>query len=124
MGAGHELGAEDLVLLENVNFFMAGMYCLADLLSLAVNESAEELRLEPGKPPLIVVRGEFRALDLPALTTDNVADLFSSFATPEQTEELRRCGDIHFTYTSQRSGRFGVKATSERAGITLKMKPI
>ncbi len=124
MGAGQELGAEDLVLYYSLTFYMAGMYCLADLLNLVVSESAEELRLEAGQPPLIIVRGQSRALNLPALTTDNLADLFSSFATPEQTEELRRCGDIHFNYTSQRSGRFGVKATSERVGITLKMKPL
>jgi Tfp pilus assembly pilus retraction ATPase PilT len=52
---------------------MAGMYCLTDLLDLAVRESAQELRLEQGKPPAIVMHGQFRTLDLPVLTADNVA---------------------------------------------------
>jgi len=103
---------------------MAGMYCLTDLLDLAVSEGAEALWLESEKPPVIVVRGQVRTLDLPALTTDNVADLFSSFATWDQTEELRRCGDIRFNYASPRSGRFAVKASRERLGFTLKMKPL
>lgn len=74
---------------------MAEMYCLNDLLSLAGRERAEELRVEPGKVPSIVIRGRSRALDLPPLTSDNVAELFRSFATGERMEEQRRCGDVH-----------------------------
>ena len=103
---------------------MPGMYCLTDLLNLAVNESADELRLATGKPPVIIVAGQPRALDLPELSADNVAELFSSCATSEQKEELRRCGDIRFNYTSEHSGRFAVKATTERETFTLKMKPL
>jgi len=103
---------------------MAGMYCLTNLLDLAVRESAQELRLEKGKPPVIILRGQSRTLDLPELTADNVADLFSSLATPEQTEELRRCGDIHFVCTSPRSGRFVVNASSGRQDFTLSIRPL
>jgi Tfp pilus assembly ATPase PilU len=103
---------------------MAGMYCLTDLLDLAVSESADELRLTTGKPPVIIVCGQLRTLDLPELSTDNVAELFSSFAISEQTEELRRCGDIRFNYTSASSGRFAVKASTERESFTLSMKPL
>jgi Tfp pilus assembly pilus retraction ATPase PilT len=103
---------------------MAGMYCLTDLLDLAVRESAQELRLQQGKPPVIIVHDQTRTLDLPELTADNVADLFSSFATPEQTEELRRCGEIHFTCTSPHSGRFVVNASSGRQDFTLSIRPL
>jgi|SRR2546423_13275332 len=103
---------------------MAGMYCLNDLLALSVRESAQELRLEQGRPPSIVVQGQFRPLDLPELTVDDVAKLFSSFATWEQTEELNRCGDIRFTYTSPHSGRFTVNASAGRKDFTLNIKPL
>jgi Tfp pilus assembly pilus retraction ATPase PilT len=103
---------------------MAGMYCLNDLLNLTVRERAEELQLEPDKAPVIVVHGEPRALDLPPLTSDNVAELFRSFATAEQLEELRRCGDIHFNYTFQNSARFGVAASQEHQEIRLKLKQL
>jgi Tfp pilus assembly ATPase PilU len=101
---------------------MAGMYCLTDLLQLAVTESADELRLATGKPPVIVVRGQPRMLDLPELSAENVAELFSSFATVEQSEELRRCGDIHFNYASVNCGRFAVKASMDRESFTFRMK--
>ena len=103
---------------------MAGMYCLTDLLQLVVKERADELRLATGKSPVIIVGGQLRTLDLPELSTDNVSDLFSSFATREQTEELRRCGDIRFNYASASSGRFAVKASTERESFTLSMKPV
>lgn len=103
---------------------MAGMYCLNDLLNLAVREAAAELRLEPGKVPLLVVRGQPRALDLPPLTSDNVVELFRSFATAEQIEELRRCGDVHFNYAFQHSARFGVTASMERENISLTIRQL
>jgi Tfp pilus assembly pilus retraction ATPase PilT len=100
------------------------MYCLDDLLNLAVREGAEELRVEPGKVPLIVVRGQPRALDLPPLTSEEVAELFRSFATGEQMEELRRCGDVHFNYAFQHSARFGVTASMEHENISLNMRQL
>ena len=45
--------------------FMAGMYCMTDLLDLLVKESADELRLNTDTAPQIMVRGEVRRLDLP-----------------------------------------------------------
>ena len=103
---------------------MAGMYCLTDLLDLLIKENAQELRVDVGMPPQIVVRGEIRRLDLPVLTADNVAELFNSCATSEQAEELRRCGDTHFNYISPRSGRFSARASTEQTGFTLRIKPI
>ncbi|HEY5911174.1 MAG TPA: hypothetical protein VJA21_11280 [Verrucomicrobiae bacterium] len=101
---------------------MAGMYCLKDLLNLVEVERAEELRLEPGKVPVMVVRGQPRALDLPALTSDNVAELFSSFASKAHLEELRRCGDVHFNHTFQNSARLAVTASMDHEDVCLKLK--
>jgi twitching motility protein PilT len=103
---------------------MAGMYCITDLLDLLVKESAEELRLHTDAAPQITVRGQVRRLDLPVLTTDNIAELFGSVARPEHAEELRLCGDAHFNYTSPHSGRFLVRASSERTGFTVSIKPV
>src|SRR3954467_4028834 len=103
---------------------MAGMYCMTDLLDLVVKESGEELRLRTDAAPQIIVRGEIRRLDLPVLTTENIADLFASVASPEQAEELRRCGDARFNYTSPRSGRFLVRASAERTGFTLSIRTV
>src|SRR5512146_3165563 len=101
---------------------MAGMYCLNDLLKLIESEQAEELRLVPGKSPEMAVGGRIRVLGLPPITGDEVAGLFRAFALPEHLEELSRCGDVHFTFSFQRSARFKVSASLKGQDMSLKMR--
>ena len=98
------------------------MYCLKDLLELAVREGAEELRLEVGRPAVVVLRGEARAIDVPPITSENAAELFRSIASEAQMEELRKCGDIHFVYLFQNSVRFGVAAAIQQDNFNLKIR--
>jgi len=101
---------------------MAGMYCMKDLLELVVREGAEELRLEVGRPAVVVLRGEPRAIDVPPITSENAAELFRSIASEEQLEELRKCGEIHFVYVFQNSARFGVAAAIQQDDFNLKIR--
>jgi len=98
------------------------MYCMNDLANSAVREGAEELRLEAGQAPVMVLRGRERAMDLPPLSEDNVVELFQSFASPEQIEELQRCGDVRFNYTFQHSAQFAVTGLMQQEHLTLKFK--
>jgi len=93
-----------------------------DVMNLAAREGANEIWLEAGRPPVMVLQGKVRALDLPSLTEDNVMELFRSFASPEQIEELRRCGDVHFNHMFQNSAKFAVVALMQHEHITLKLK--
>ena len=101
---------------------MAGMYRLEDLVKLALREGAKELHFQAGSAPLMVSGGKSRALDLPTLTNEHVTELFCSFATEAQVEELRRCGDVGFNHQFQNSSRFRVNALMERENISVKMK--
>ena len=89
--------------------------------AVAITVEGEELDAV-GKPPLMMLRGEKRALDMVALTNDNAAELFRSVASADQFRELHQCGDIHFIYVSQNSARFGVTAAIRREEISLKIK--
>jgi len=93
-----------------------------DLMKLAAREAADEFRLEAGQPPVLVLQGKARALDLPPLTEDNVKELFRSFASLEQLEELGRCGDVRFNHVFQHSSQFAVVALMQREHLTLKLK--
>ena len=101
---------------------MAGMYCMKDLLELSLRESAEELRFRVGEAPIMVLRGEAVPIDVPAMTADNVTELFQSMATGEQLQELHRCGDIHFIYVFQNSARFAVTAMMQREVFDVTIK--
>ena len=97
------------------------MYCMDDLLKLLLREGAEELHLRVDQPPAMVVRGKSLAIDLPAVTTDNVTELFQAIATEQQLAELRACGDIHFIYVFQNSARFSVTAAIQHEALQLKL---
>jgi Tfp pilus assembly pilus retraction ATPase PilT len=98
------------------------MYCINDLMTWAGREAAEEFHLEAGQPPVMVLQGKARSLDLPPLTEDNVVELFRGIANPEQIEELRRCGDVRFNHLFRHSAQFAVVAQLQREHLTLKLK--
>ncbi len=97
------------------------MYCLRDLLKLCEAEGAQELRLESGKPPVMRVHGRSRVLDVPALTSDNIAQLFGSFAGKDHLDELTRCGDVHFHHTFDHFAHYAVAASTTRDNLSVQM---
>jgi Tfp pilus assembly ATPase PilU len=101
---------------------MAGMYNLQDLLSLVAQEGGEELRLEPDRPPTMLLHGKVRVLDGPPVTSDQVSELFRGIAKEEQQRELDLCGDAHFRYVAEHSAQFSVRAgiRDNRLSLTIK----
>lgn len=101
---------------------MAGMYCMDDLLELVLREHAEELHLQVDQPPVMVVQSQRLAIDVPAVTTDNVTQLFQSITTENQLKELRACGGIQFIYLFRNSARFSVTARVQHDVFDVKIK--
>ncbi len=89
---------------------MSGMYCMKDLLNLAAQQGAAELRLEPDRPPMMLLHGKVRVLDGPLVTSDHINELFRGIATDEQRRELDLCGSTYFKYAAEHSARFTVRA--------------
>ena len=112
-------GAECLTL-----FVMAGMYRMNDLLNLLAQEDGEEVRLEPGKPPVMVLKGKSKVIDGALVTSDYVVELFRGVATEEQGRELEKCGDIHFTFVARGSARFSLLAAMHGENLSLRIKNI
>jgi Tfp pilus assembly ATPase PilU len=92
-----------------------------DLLNLVARQGAAELRLQPDRPPVMVLHGKPRVIDGPLVTSDQVAELFRSIATEEQIRELDQCGDIHFSYSAQNATRFTVSATTKGGNLSLRV---
>lgn len=103
---------------------MSGMYSLNDLLNLLAQEGGEEVRLEPGKPPVMVLQGKVKVVDGTLVTTDYVAELFRGMATEAQRRELDTCGDIHFVFLVPGSGRFSLRAAIRGENFSLTIKNI
>jgi Tfp pilus assembly pilus retraction ATPase PilT len=103
-------------------FDMAGMYSMRDLLNLVAREGADELHLEPGRPPVMVLQGKRRVIDGTLVTNDHVAELFKGIATEDQKQELDRCGTSHFAFAAPNSARFLIGATLQGASLRLSIK--
>jgi twitching motility protein PilT len=103
---------------------MAGMYRIEDLLNLLVHEGGEELRLEPGRPAVMVLHGSTRVVEGTLLTSENIRELFHSIASEEQRRELDLCGEIHCSYSGQNSVRFRVSAREQDGKLSLTAKNI
>lgn len=101
---------------------MPGMYNLKDLLNLVAQEGAEELRLEPDRPPMMLLHGKVRVLDGPLVTGEQVSELFHGIASEEQRRELDLCGNTHFRYTIDYAGPFNVRADTHNNRLRVSIK--
>ena len=99
-----------------------GLIFAGDFLRLMGAEEASRLRA--GEAPVMMVRDETVSIDVPAMTADNVAELFQSVATREQLQELQKCGDISFIYVFQNSTRFAITATMQFEAFALTIKSL
>jgi Tfp pilus assembly pilus retraction ATPase PilT len=86
------------------------MYSMKDLLKLMGEQRAAELRLEAGRPPMMLLRGTLRVLDGPPISSDHIGELFRGIATDEQRRELELCGNTFFMYAAEHSEHFSVRA--------------
>jgi Tfp pilus assembly pilus retraction ATPase PilT len=91
---------------------MSGMYSMKDLLNLVAKQGAAELRLDPDRPPMMLLHGKVRVLDGPLVTSDHINELFRGIATDEQRRELDLCGSTHFKYATNFSVHVGIRGNS------------
>jgi Tfp pilus assembly pilus retraction ATPase PilT len=101
---------------------MSGMYSMKDLLNLVAEQRAAELRLEPGRPPMMLLQGKVRVLDGPVVSTDQIGELFRGIATEEQRRELDLCGSTRFRYAAEKSANFNVRADLRGDSLSMSIK--
>jgi len=101
---------------------MSGMYSMKDLLSLVAEQGAAELRLEPDRPPMMLLHGKLRVLDGPLVTSDHINELFRAISTDEQRRELDLCGSTLFRYAAENSAQFSVRAGARGNSLSISIK--
>jgi Tfp pilus assembly ATPase PilU len=101
---------------------MSGMYRMKDLLKLMAEQAAAELRLEPERPPMMLLHGRVRVLDGPVVTSDQIHELFRGIATEEQRRELDVCGTAHFRYAAEKLTNVSVRASLRDNNLSLSIK--
>jgi twitching motility protein PilT len=80
---------------------------LETLVDIVVKESASDLHLSEGKPPVIRVSGFLiPILKMPALTRENLDSLLALFLSEEKKAELSDRKEVNFAYSHSGKGRF------------------
>jgi Tfp pilus assembly ATPase PilU len=87
------------------------------LLHLVNSDRAEELRLQVGTPPIVVLQGEQHTLEGPPVTAEDAKQLLQSIASTRQRRELRDRGVVQFIYRFRRITDFVVCARMENGNV-------
>jgi Tfp pilus assembly pilus retraction ATPase PilT len=95
------------------------MYSMDDLLHLVHSDGADGLRLRVGRPPLVVLDGEERQVEGPAISTENAEQLLQSISDTRQRRDLRKHGAVEFIYKFRECANFVVLAKIEDENVCL-----
>lgn len=75
---------------------------LPDLFAYAAEQSASDIHLAAGSPPIIRLDGDLRnAEEFPVLTDKDTAHLITSILTTEQRQRFERTRELDFSYKTQ-----------------------
>lgn len=83
---------------------------ITDLLMATYKNRASDLHLSTGNPPIMRVNGDMLALDMPALTGDQIKALVYSIMTDQQRSDYERELEIDFSISFNASMRFRVNS--------------
>jgi twitching motility protein PilT len=79
------------------------------LLSILLQQNADELQLGTDREPKMLARGALKKLSLPATPEETLRDLLGEILSPEREQALRAKGRLHEKYVSASHGAFDVK---------------
>ncbi len=98
---------------------------LRDILSAAVAHGASDIHLRVGSPPLLRVDGQLRALEAPALGTDEAEALvLAAMPTPRDRDDFLRDNECDFALVEPGVGRFRANAYRARGGASLVLRHV
>jgi twitching motility protein PilT len=89
----------------------------ADAMLETMQRGASDLHLTAGSPPMIRIRGQLIALEMPKLSPQDVREVVYSILTDEQRKRLENDWQIDFAYSLPGAARFRVNAYFQRASI-------
>src|SRR5580704_11651220 len=87
------------------------------LLSIAIDQGANELRIGSDREPKMLAYGVPKRLNIPAMGTDMVREMMGEILSPEREEALRAKGRLETPYQSEKVGGFQVTLTVRPDGI-------
>jgi twitching motility protein PilT len=87
------------------------------LLSIAIDQGANELRIGSDREPKMLAYGVPKRLNMAAMGTDMVREMMGEILSPEREEALRAKGRLETPYQSDKVGGFQVTLTLRPDGL-------
>jgi twitching motility protein PilT len=98
---------------------------LDDILKLAVKNSASDLHLSPGQPPILRVDGDLLPIaDAPLLSAEETKTLITSIMTPEQKKQFDTDFELDFAIILPNVASFRVNAFNQMNGVAAVLRLI
>lgn len=97
---------------------------LIDLLRIADTESASDLHLVPGHPPMLRVNTLMEPIDRPVVTDADLQEVFESMTTPVQRERFAEHCDLDLSYEVEGLGRYRVNVHRQRGVLAMTMRVV
>jgi twitching motility protein PilT len=102
----------------------APQYNYKAVLQAMIRENASDLHLKVGRPPILRVDGELRALELPSLKPEDVRSIGEQILPPKQRREFDAEKEADFAVGVPGVGRFRVNMYQQRGSIAYAFRAI
>ena len=102
----------------------AGGFDYKSILQNMVQQGASDVHLKVGRPPTLRVDGHMMALDMPALTQEDLRSLAEQIMAPKNIKEFSEQKESDFALAVPGIGRFRVNAYQQRGTIAYAMRTV
>src|SRR6266480_2807838 len=92
--------------------------------NLMFEQSASDLHLAAGNPPILRIRGELQRVDFPPLENDNLKAMLYEIAPDYKIKLFEETGDVDFGYEIPNISRFRVNFFNQKNGISAVFRQI
>lgn len=90
---------------------------ITELLKFAVRQSASDLHLSAGMPPILRIEGDLHKLDAPILDNKTISNLFYSIMDDKHQQEFESKLEVDFSFEIRQLSRFRVNIFRQHRGI-------
>ncbi len=97
---------------------------ILELLLFAKKESASDVHISSGEPPVIRIHGEMRKLDAPPLPREEVHKMLYGILNDQQRKTFEEFHELDFAIALTDAGRFRVNAFLQRRGESIVFRTI
>src|SRR5260221_1924436 len=92
--------------------------------NLMFEQSASDLHLASGNPPILRIRGELQRVDFPPLENDTLKAMLYEIAPEFKIKQFEETGDVDFGYEIPNVSRFRANFFNQKNGVAAVFRQI